>query len=69
MEAAHICETARALADGHYDIISYNKGLLTLSVASVAAANNLRMTTLNIQKELNEKLGSEIIKKIRIKIN
>jgi len=68
LEAANVCDAARALAHGHFGIISFKAGLLTLSVSSSSAANNLQMETYQIQKELNLKLGQELVEKIRIKI-
>jgi len=68
LQAADVCGKARELADGQYDVISFNDGLLTLSTTSSAAASNLRMKTFEIQNEINEKLGKELVKKVRIKI-
>lgn len=69
LQAANVCDTARLLADGRYDVISFKDGLLTLGSSSSSSAANLRMETYNIQNKLNEKLGQELVKKIRIKIN
>ena len=68
LEAANVCDTVRSLANGRFGVISFKAGLLTLSVPSSSAANNLQMETYQIQKELNLKLGKEIVSKIRIKI-
>lgn len=69
LQAADVCGKARELADGHYDVISFKDGLLTLSASSPAAASNLRMKLFNIQKEMNTKLGKELVTKVRIKIS
>lgn len=68
LEAANVCDTALSLAEGRFGVISFKAGLLTLSVSSSSAANNLQMETYKIQKELNIKLKQELVKKIRIKI-
>ena len=68
LEAANVCQTARLLARGRFDVISFKSGLLTLSAASPSAANNLQLEIYQIQKELNLKLGQELVDKIRVKI-
>jgi len=68
LEAANVCDAARVLADGRFGVISFKAGLLTLSALSSSAANNLQMEIYQIQKELNVKLGQELVEKIRIKI-
>lgn len=68
LEAANVCSEARVLADGRFGVISFKTGLLTLSVSSSSAANNLQMEIYQIQKELNLKLGQELVEKVRIKI-
>ena len=68
LEAANVCDTALLVANGRFGVISFKAGLLTLSVSSSSAANNLQMETYQIQKELNQKLGKEIVSKIRIKV-
>lgn len=68
LRAAQICDTARALADGRFTVASFKDGLLTVGVESSAAASNLRFETEKIIKQVNEKIGQEFVKKIRVKI-
>lgn len=68
LEAANVCDTARLLAHGRFEVVSFRQGLLTLGVTSPAASTNLQMETSKIIKELNEKLGGELVLKIRLKI-
>lgn len=68
LRAAQICDSARAFADGRFTTLSYVDGLLTVGVESSAAAANLTFETEKIIKQINEKVGQDFIKKIRIKI-
>lgn len=69
LEAAEICQRARELSQGRYEIISFKNGLLAVSCKSSAAAANLQMESQNIIAGLNQKLGSEKVKRIRFKIS
>ena len=68
LRAAQVCDTTRSLAHDRFAVVSFAGGLLTLSVESAAAAANLQTEIPEIIKEVNEKLSSEQVKKIRIKI-
>lgn len=68
LRAAQVCDTARSLANGRFEVISFREGLLTLGVDSSAAANNLRFIEKDIIKEINSKLTKSYIEKIRIKM-
>jgi hypothetical protein len=68
LRAAQICDSARALADSRFTVLSYVDGLLTVGVESSAAAANLNFETEKIIKEVNEKVGQDFVKKIRTKI-
>lgn len=68
LEAANVCDSARSVAEGRYDVISFRAGLLTLSVTSAAAAANLSLDSEKLKKEINTKIGEEMVKKLRFKI-
>jgi len=68
LEAAHVCDTARGLADGRFEVVSFREGLITLGVHSSSEATNLRFISENIVRQINEKLGQEKVEKARIKI-
>ncbi len=68
LEAAKICDIARAQSDGRFDAISFRGGLLTIAVNSPAEASNLQMESPKIIDEINQKLGENLVKDIRFKI-
>ena len=68
LQAAHVCDTARALAADRFSVLTYVDGLLTLGVSNSMASANLRMELTQIMAQINEKLGVERVKKIRLKI-
>ncbi|MEI6039933.1 MAG: DciA family protein [Candidatus Berkelbacteria bacterium] len=68
LRAAQVCDSARSLADGRFAVLSFIDGCLTVGVTSSAASANLQFELPQIQKEINEKLNFEWVKKIRIKI-
>lgn len=68
LEAANVCDSARALANGRFTIVSFRTGLLTLSVSSPAEMQNLQSDSEEIISEVNKKLGRKLVEKIRYKI-
>ena len=69
LEAAEICDTARVLAQGKYEVVSYKNGLLTLGCFSPMLAAELQSQTLEIIKKLNDKLKRTTVEKLRFKIS
>lgn len=69
LEAAHVCDMARRQANGRFGVVSFRRGLLTLSVESPAAAANLNADSEKIIKELNKKIGHKAVERLRFKIN
>lgn len=68
LEAAEICEYARQVAQQQYSIISFSRGLLTVSCQTSAQAANLQAESGQIITRINQKLGADKVKKIRFKI-
>lgn len=68
LEAAEVCDTARQVSEDEYSIISFNKGLLTISCSSSAEASNLQSESQEIIKKINQKIGEEKVKRVRFKI-
>lgn len=68
LTAAHVCDTVRALADDRFTVVSFREGLLTLTVESSAAAANLQTELPKLIEEINNKLESKLVEKIRLKI-
>jgi len=69
LEAAEICDRARELSQGQYDVVSFNRGLLTLGCSSSAQAANLQAEATRIIEDINQKIGREAVKRIRLKIS
>jgi len=68
LEAAGICEAARIVAEGRFNIISYKNGLLTAACESSAAAANLQAESSDLIEKINSKIGEKKVEKIRFKI-
>lgn len=68
LEAAGICDAARSLSDGRFGVVSFNEGVLCLSISSSAEAANLQAESSQIIDKINQKLGKEMVKRIRYKI-
>lgn len=69
LEAAEVCDAARVIAKGHYEIISYKNGLLTLGCSSPMIAQELQSKSLDIMASINKKLGRTAVERIRFKIS
>jgi hypothetical protein len=68
LTAARVCDTARELSDSRYEVISFKDGLLTLGVGSGAQSAEIQMQSTSIIKEINDKLGKELVLRLRYKI-
>lgn len=68
LEAAKVCEIARKLAQGHYQIISFKDGLLTIGFQSPGQGANLQTETSKIIDGVNRELKEEKVKKLRFRI-
>ncbi len=68
-EAAEICETARLVSNGRYNIVSFKDGLLTASCSSTYEASNLQSEIAQIISSINKKIGEEKVKRVRFRIN
>lgn len=68
LEAAKICEIARALSRGRFGAVSFCRGVLCLSVESSTQAANLVLESEKIISALNQKIGQPAIKRLRFKI-
>jgi len=68
LEAARVCDTARALANGRFEIVSYKEGLLTLGFVNAIESAHFNMASQKFIEELNTKLGDQKVKRIRYKI-
>jgi len=68
LQAAGICDKAREYAQGRFEVISFNDGLLKLGVKSPSQSMTLQAESAKIIRELNEKIGVEVVKKLAYKI-
>ena len=69
LEAAEVCERARAISEGRFEVISFRNGLLTIACSSPAQAANLQTESQEIIDKINSKLGESKVKRMRFKIN
>lgn len=68
LQAAKVCDTARSLADGRFEVISFKDGLLTLGTSSSSQAANLQAESTQIIAQINQKLEQVLVRKLRFKI-
>ncbi len=68
LEAARVCDIARAQASGQYTIVSFKNGLLTVAAGSPTQAANLQTESAGIIEKINNELGRKAVEKIRFKI-
>lgn len=68
LEAAAICDVARTCIKSRAEIISFNRGLLTVGVNSPFEAADLQMKSAEIIKDINAKIGQNKLERIRFKI-
>ena len=68
LEAAEVCDAARFISEGQYDVISFSRGLLTIACVSSAQAANLQTESEGIMAKINQKIGREAVQKLRFKI-
>jgi len=68
LTAAAVCEAARSVAKGRFVVVSFRGGLLTAGTNNSGEAANLQLENDQIIREINQKLGKEMVEKIRFKI-
>jgi len=66
--AARVCAVAKDAAKGDFEIISFKNGTLKIRVESPAKAHLVRLSQNKIIAKINQKLGQELVKKIRFEI-
>jgi len=64
--SAQICFYAEEWGKGRFRAVSYTKGVLKVSVSGSCAASELQMEEEKLTQYLNEKLGGEIVKRLKI---
>jgi len=64
--SAEVCFLAEKWGNGRFCCISFSKGVLKLSTPSSSAASELQMDIDKLIKFLNDKLGREAVKSVRI---
>jgi len=63
-----VCYIASRVAGDLFQPISFNRGVLLVSVLDPAAAANVQLSQTQIIKKINQKLKKEAVKKIKIEI-
>ena len=64
--SAEICFYAEKWAKGRFTPVSYARGILKVSVSGSCAASELQMEEEKLIRHLNEKLGRETVKRLKI---
>jgi predicted nucleic acid-binding Zn ribbon protein len=65
--AAHICEIASQTGQGKFQALSFREGVLTVNVINAVQATELQIQKQQLIKEINQKIGREVILKIKFK--
>lgn len=68
LRAARVCDAARTLGKGRFEVVSFALGVLCLGVVSPAESMQLQSESSKIISQINQKLGKESVKRIRFKI-
>ena len=68
LTASLICYTALQISDDAFLPVSFKNGTLTVTVPDSSSAANLQLSQAQIIKKINQKLGRELVKKIKIRI-
>ena len=65
--ASSVCYVAFSVSQGKFKPLSYKNRTLSVSVLNPAAASALMLSQNQIKKEINQKLGGDLVEKIKIK--
>jgi len=66
LTAAAVVKVARELAGGRYQVISHQAGCLKIGVQNYDEVTSLLLKKDEIINQINQRLGSEIVKEIKI---
>jgi hypothetical protein len=67
-DASRICFIAKSVSNNEFEPKSFKNGMLTIIVKNNIIASEIQMNSASIIKKINQKIGSETIKKIKFKI-
>jgi len=67
-QSAQICFLAEKWGNGRFNVISFQKGILKLSVGSSSAASELKMQEDQLIDSVNSSIGKKVIRSLRILI-
>lgn len=65
--ASMICFYALEVSEGLYQPLCFKNGILSVAVANPASASNIMLSQNAICEKINERIGTNLVKKIRIK--
>ena len=65
-EGSHVCFLADKYSDTRFTAVSFSRGTLKLSVNSSIDAAEVQIDQDKIISKLNQKIGKDLIKKIRL---
>jgi hypothetical protein len=63
-----VCYQALKSGEGLFEPISFKDGTLLVRVSDSSSASTVQLSQAQIIEKINQKLGQEVVKKIRIKI-
>ena len=67
--ASLVCYTALKSSEGLFKPISFKNGVLLVSVKNSSFAASVQLSQAQIIERINQKLGKEVVKRMRIKIS
>ncbi|MEK7143051.1 MAG: hypothetical protein AAB785_02475 [Patescibacteria group bacterium] len=68
LKAARICQAAREVSKGDFEVISFKGGILTCAVSSSGEAASLFQDSEKTAEKINQKIGERAVERIRFKI-
>jgi len=68
LEASRICFYAKEASIGEFDVISFKGGVLTILAENPIVAQEIQMKSAETIKKINQKIGSDLVDRIRFEI-
>lgn len=66
--SSRVCYIALKIGEDLFKPISFRNGILLVLVSDSASATSLQLSQEQIMEKINQKLGQEIVKKIRVRV-
>ena len=62
--AARVCAVANEAGKGEFEVVSYKNGVLKVHVDSGARAHLIKLREVEILRNINKKLGKDVVKRL-----